>query len=111
MELDTAVSRLSALAQGSRLSVFRLLVQRGPEGMAAGEIAERLGVAPNTLSFHLKELSNAGLLKSRQEGRFVYYAPDFAAMNALLGFLTENCCAGSSAAPVDCALPGMCKEC
>jgi ArsR family transcriptional regulator len=108
MKIDTAVTRLAALAQGSRLSVFRLLVEKGPDGMAAGEIAERLRVAPNTLSFHLKELSNAGLLKSRQEGRFVYYAPDFKAMNALLAYLTENCCVGSTATP-DCKTPAVCK--
>lgn len=98
MELATAVDRLSALAQASRLSLFRLLVQQGPEGLAAGEIAQRLGLAPATLSFHLKELSNAGLLRARQEGRFIYYAPDFEAMNALLAYLTENCCAGSAGA-------------
>lgn len=107
MKLDTAVTRLAALAQASRLSVFRLLVQKGPDGMPAGEIAERLGVASNTLSFHLKELSNAGLLKSRQQGRFVYYAPDFKAMNTLLEYLTDQCCAGS-AAPADCKTP-RCK--
>ncbi|MGH8445291.1 MAG: ArsR/SmtB family transcription factor [Solimonas sp.] len=98
MKIDTAVVRLAALAQASRLSVFRLLVEKGPDGMAAGEIAERLGVAPSALSFHLKELSNAGLLKSRQEGRYIYYAPDFKAMNALLGYLSENCCAGTPGA-------------
>lgn len=102
MKIDTAVSLLGALAQGSRLALFRLLVQKGPEGMAAGEIAERLGVAPNALSFHLKELSNAGLLKSRQEGRFIYYAPDFKAMNGLIAYLTENCCAGSQTADPCC---------
>jgi ArsR family transcriptional regulator, arsenate/arsenite/antimonite-responsive transcriptional repressor len=110
MKIDTAVTRLAALAQASRLSVFRLLVQKGPDGMPAGEIAERLGVAPNTLSFHLKELSNAGLLKSRQEGRFIYYAPDFKAMNGLLEYLTENCCVGS-AVPADRTTPATCKEC
>ena len=110
MKIETAVSLLAALAQNSRLALFRLLVQKGPDGMAAGEIAERLGVAPNTLSFHLKELSNAGLLKSRQEGRFVYYAPDFKAMNGLLAYLTENCCAGSKNAAA-CATPTNCKEC
>lgn len=108
MKIDTAVTRLAALAQASRLSVFRLLVEKGVDGMPAGEIAERLGVAPNTLSFHLKELSNAGLLKSRQEGRFIYYAPDFKAMNGLLEYLTENCCAGSTA-PVDCRTPATCS--
>jgi ArsR family transcriptional regulator, arsenate/arsenite/antimonite-responsive transcriptional repressor len=95
MKLENAVDLLSALAQTSRLSLFRLLVQKGPDGMPAGEIAERLQVAPNALSFHLKELTHAGLLKSRQEGRFIYYAPDFRVMNSLLGYLTENCCAGS----------------
>ena len=108
MKINTAVTRLAALAQGSRLAVFRLLVQAGPDGMPAGEIAERLGVASNTLSFHLKELSNAGLLKSRQDGRFIFYAPDFAAMDALLKYLTENCCVGSGSA--ECVTPSTCKE-
>lgn len=110
MEIDTAVVRLAALAQSSRLSVFRLLVERGADGLSAGEIAERLGVASNTLSFHLKELSNAGLLKSRQEGRFVFYAADFPAMNALLAYLTENCCAGGQSG-AECSVPAVCKEC
>jgi ArsR family transcriptional regulator len=109
MKIDAAVTRLAALAQASRLAVFRLLVQKGPDGMAAGEIAERLKVAPNTLSFHLKELSNAGLLTSRQEGRFIYYAPDFKAMNGLLAYLTENCCAGSTSA-AGCSSPSTCEE-
>jgi len=99
---EAAVARLYALAQTSRLAVFRLLVRKGPDGMAAGEIAERLKVAPNALSFHLKELTGAGLLKSRQEGRFVIYAPDFKAMNALIGYLTENCCAESACGPDEC---------
>lgn len=102
MKIEKAVALLGALAQGSRLALFRLLVQKGPDGMAAGEIAERLGLAPNALSFHLKELSNAGLLKSRQEGRFIYYAPDFKTMNSLLGYLTENCCEGEPC-DVECA--------
>lgn len=103
MNAPTAVARLASLAQESRLAVFRLLVQRGPEGLAAGEIATRLRIAPATLSFHLKELSRAGLLKSRQEGRFIYYAPDFKAMRALVSYLTENCCAESACSPGDCA--------
>lgn len=102
MKSEAAVARLYALAQTSRLAVFRLLVRKGPDGMAAGEIAERLKVAPNALSFHLKELTGAGLLKSRQEGRFVIYAPDFKAMNALIGYLTENCCAESACGPDEC---------
>ena len=102
MKSELAVSRLYALAQASRLAVFRLLVQKGPDGMAAGEIAERLKVAPSALSFHLKELTSAGLLKSRQEGRFVIYAPDFKAMRGLIDYLTENCCAGSACGPDEC---------
>lgn len=103
MNSSTAVTRLASLAQGSRLAVFRLLVQRGPEGLAAGEIAAKLKIAPATLSFHLKELSHAGLLKSRQDGRFIYYAPDFKAMRALVAYLTDNCCAESSCGPGQCA--------
>jgi ArsR family transcriptional regulator, arsenate/arsenite/antimonite-responsive transcriptional repressor len=110
MKNDIAVRLLSALAQTSRLAVFRMLVQQGPGGLSAGEIAERLKVAPNALSFHLKELSHAGLVKSRQEGRFVIYSPDFKAMNGLLGYLTENCCAGSENATA-CTPTTQCEEC
>lgn len=102
MKPATAVSRLGALAQESRLAVFRLLVQRGPDGLPAGEIAARLKVPAATMSFHLKELCNAGLLKSRQKGRFIYYAPDFKAMQALVDYLTENCCADSACKSNDC---------
>ena len=111
MKIDTAIEQLGALAQHSRLGVFRLLVQKGPDGMPAGEIAARLKVAPSALSFHLKGLSNAGLLKSWQEGRFVYYAPDFKAMNGLIEYLTENCCGGNAKAATACATPATCKEC
>src|SRR6266704_554279 len=99
MELKNAVTLLGALAQDSRLQVYRLLVQAGPEGMAATEIAERLGIPANTLSFHLKTLSHADLVQSRQAGRFIYYSTDYEQMNALLGFLTDNCCGGRSCAP------------
>ncbi|MBS0418805.1 MAG: helix-turn-helix transcriptional regulator [Proteobacteria bacterium] len=99
MELKSAVTALSALAQESRLEVYRLLVQAGPEGTAASEIAERLSIPANTLSFHLKTLSHAGLVQSRQAGRFIYYSTHYEQMNALLGFLTENCCGGRSCAP------------
>ena len=92
MKSTDAVTALAALAQDTRLNVFRLLVQQGPSGLAAGEISGQLGIAPATLSFHLKELAHAGLVSSRQEGRFVFYAANFDAMNALLAFLTENCC-------------------
>lgn len=95
METKAIVKQLSALAQETRLSIFRLLVVQGPEGLAVGKIAEQLQIAPATLSFHLKELSNSGLIKSRQESRFIYYSADFAAMQQLLGFLSENCCNGN----------------
>jgi DNA-binding transcriptional ArsR family regulator len=96
MEMNQVVQTLSALAQESRLAIFRLLVQAGPEGLAAGAIGEKLGLPPATLSFHLAGLTRAGLAQSRQEGRFVIYNADYAAMNALVGFLTENCCQGAA---------------
>ena len=99
MESKTAVLALGALAQESRLAIFRLLVQAGDGGLAAGRIAETLGVPASSLSFHLKELSHAGLLFSRQEGRFVIYSANFQVMNQLLGYLTENCCGGKPCGP------------
>jgi DNA-binding transcriptional ArsR family regulator len=96
MESTQAVQTLSALAQESRLAIFRLLVQAGPGGLAAGAIGEKLGLPPATLSFHLAGLTRAGLAQSRQEGRFVIYNADYAAMNALVGFLTDNCCQGAA---------------
>lgn len=104
MDIKVAVESLAALAQDSRLAVFRLLVQAGPEGLAAGEIAERLGIPASTLSFHMKTLSHAGLVQVRPESRFNYYSANFDEMNALLGFLTDNCCGGRSCAPT--AAPG-----
>ncbi|KRA46694.1 metalloregulator ArsR/SmtB family transcription factor [Pseudoxanthomonas sp. Root630] len=95
MKNADAVVLLSALSQETRLTVFRLLVQRGPAGLAAGAIAEHLDISPATLSFHLKELTAAGLTLSRQEGRFVIYSANYKAMDKLLSFLTENCCAGT----------------
>jgi DNA-binding transcriptional ArsR family regulator len=99
MENKDAVVALAALAQESRLATFRLLVQAGPGGLAASRIAEALGMPPSSLSFHLKELSNAKLIAARQEGRFLIYAAQFDTMNALLGFLTENCCGGNPCSP------------
>ncbi|MGZ9058538.1 MAG: ArsR/SmtB family transcription factor [Burkholderiaceae bacterium] len=98
MKTTDAVHALAALSQETRLDVFRLLVQQGASGLAAGEIAEALGVSPATLSFHLKELAHVKLVTARQDGRFVYYAANFSAMNRLLEFLTANCCAADSAA-------------
>lgn len=92
MKTKDAVRALSALAQESRLEVFRLLVRRGPCGLAAGELSEKLGLPPATMSFHLKELSNAGLITSRRESRSIIYSADFAQMKELIDFLLENCC-------------------
>lgn len=102
MESSDVVAALGALAQETRLAAFRTLVEAGPEGVPAGQLAERLGVAPPTLSFHLATLTQAGLVTATRNGRSIVYAADFAAMNRLVGFLTENCCAGSRSA---CAPP------
>ncbi len=100
MESKDAVIALSALAQDSRLAVFRLLVQAGPPGLAASEIAQRLDIPANTLSFHLKALSHANLVQSRQDGRFIFYSTNYDRMDELLSFLTENCCSEQARAPV-----------
>jgi len=92
MKANEAVNALSALASDPRLTVYRLLVKRGPEGYTPSELVERLDVPAPTLSFHLKGLMHAGLVLSRREGRNLHYSPNFERMNALLGFLTENCC-------------------
>ena len=96
MEKTDAVAALAALAQDNRLDVFRLLVQAGPDGMPAGAVAEALDLAPNTLTFHFDRLRTAGLVNARRDGRSIIYAARFEAMNALLAFLTENCCQGAS---------------
>jgi DNA-binding transcriptional ArsR family regulator len=103
MEASKVVPALAALAQDTRLSVYRLLVEHAPEGLPAGQIAEKLDILPATLSFHLKELSHAGLVASRQESRFVWYRADLDAMNSLIGYLTENCCRASAACDSRCA--------
>jgi DNA-binding transcriptional ArsR family regulator len=99
MEMNQALDALSALAQESRLNIFRLLVEAGPAGLPAGRIGQELDLPPATLSFHLAHLARAGLARSRQEGRFVIYCADFDSMNALVGYLTENCCGGRGCAP------------
>jgi DNA-binding transcriptional ArsR family regulator len=96
MEKQNVIAALAALAQETRLDAFRLVVQAGPEGLPAGAIADALGVPSATLSFHLKELKSAGVVACRREGRSLIYSADFAAMTALVSYLTENCCAGSS---------------
>lgn len=95
MNNTTAVSKLDALAQETRLRIFRLLVEAGPAGRNAGAIAEALAIPPNTLSFHIAQLSRADLVGARQEGRFIFYSANFAAMDDLIAYLTDNCCNGS----------------
>ena len=99
METIQAVSALAGLAHPSRLAIFRLLVQAGPGGMAAGAIGEKLKMPGATLSFHLANLAQAGLVRSRQEGRFVIYSTDFENIEALVEYLTENCCSGAACRP------------
>jgi DNA-binding transcriptional ArsR family regulator len=110
MKSTQAVKALAALAQESRLAIFRLLVARGPEGLSAGVIGEQLGIAPATLSFHFKELANAGLVAARTQGRFVIYSTDFRKISELLGFLTDNCCGGNSCTPVAACKPPVSKK-
>lgn len=102
MKTPQAVKALAALAQDTRLAIYRMLVQQGPEGLTPGAIAERLHLPGATLSFHLKELAHAGMVESRQEGRFIYYSANYDQMNSLLGYLTENCCQGQ-----DCMSPSQ----
>ena len=92
METREVVTALAALAQDTRLAIFKLLVQAGTEGMAAGQVGCHLGITPSSISFHMKELSHAGLVKSRQEGRYVIYSVDYPAMDGVMAYLGENCC-------------------
>ncbi|WP_167092907.1 ArsR/SmtB family transcription factor [Parvibaculum indicum] len=108
MKMKLTIDALSALAQETRLAIFRALVRahspdEGRGGLAAGEIAERLGVAPATLSFHLKELAHAGLVVSRREGRSIIYKADLGRMSAVMGFLLEDCCNGACGTVAACA--------
>lgn len=100
METDKVLEALAALAHSVRLSVFRILIQAGPEGLAAGRIAELMDMPASSLSFHLKELYRAGLLASRQDGRSIIYSARYETMNDLLGYLTENCCGGNPCSPI-----------
>jgi ArsR family transcriptional regulator len=104
METSDAVAALAALAQDNRLDIFRLLVQAGPDGLAAGRVAEALELAPNTLTFHFDRLRVAGLITVRRDGRSMIYAARYETMNGLLAFLTANCCKGvaEACAPVEC---------
>ena len=103
--MKNALEALAALAHETRLKVYRLLVEAGPEGLSAGRIGQELDLPPATLSFHLAHLSRAGLITSRQDGRFVIYAADFQNMNGLVGYLTENCCGGRACAPAPKTIP------
>lgn len=103
MNHQEAVGALASLSQESRLAVFRLLVKRGPEGYPAGEIAARLDLPGPTLSFHLKSLSQAGLVVARRDGRFLHYSASMPRVNALVGYLTEHCCSLGSTCDADCA--------
>jgi DNA-binding transcriptional ArsR family regulator len=109
MQTNEVIAALAALAQDTRLAVFRLLVQAGPAGMAATKISEQVGIPASSLSFHLKEMFHADLVTSRQESRFVIYSANFETMSALIGFLTENCCGGNPCTPV-CSTPLSKKE-
>src|SRR4051812_46006140 len=101
MDASQAIAGLGALAHDTRLAAFRLLVQRGPDGLPAGVIAQRLGLPPSSLTFHLQQLLHAGLITQRRVGRQIIYATDFSTMNRLMSYLTENCCSGTTAcAPV-----------
>jgi len=112
MKKTDALTALAALAQDNRLDVFRALVQAGPEGLPAGQVAALLAIAPNTLTFHFDRLREAGLVTVRRDGRSMIYAARFATMNALLAFLTENCCGGApeACAPVSVCQPTLAKR-
>lgn len=99
MEILNAAELLAALGHETRLGIFRLLVEAGPDGMNASAIGERLGMAPATMSFHLSHLSRVGLIRDRKKGRFIFYSANFEAMDDLLAFLTDNCCEGESCLP------------
>jgi ArsR family transcriptional regulator len=111
MKAPQIIEALGALAHEHRLAIFRLLVERGPDGLPAGHIAERVGLVPSSLTFHLQNLQRAGLITQRRESRQLIYAADFTAMDAVIGYLTENCCAGSDARCVaaNCAPPAPAK--
>ena len=110
MEPNEVIKALGALAQEHRLAVFRLLVQAGPEGMPAGLLADAIGVPPSSMSFHLAQLTNAGLVTQRRQSRSIIYSADFDAMNGLMGYLTENCCGGVGCAPAAGCSPEITVE-
>ena len=100
MDAGQVIAALNALAHETRLALFRMLVERGPEGLPAGIIAQRLNTPPSSLTFHLQQMANAGLVVQRRVSRQLFYSADFTVTNGLVGYLTENCCGGQSCAPV-----------
>jgi len=102
MDAARVIAALGALAHETRLKVYRMLVERGPDGLSAGTIAERVDLPPSSLTFHLQQLFHAGLVTQRRLSRQLIYATDFAAMNAVMAYLTENCCSGAEACPPTC---------
>lgn len=110
MEILEIVKALGAIAHESRLEVFRLLIQAGPSGLAAGKLAELTGLAPSSLSFHLKELALADMVSSKQEGRFVIYSAKYETMDTVLAYLTANCCGGNPCTPVTACCPPTKKK-
>ena len=110
MQTKHAVEALGALAHEYRLGIYRLLVERGPDGLPAGTIAEKIGLAPSSLTFHLQNLHRAGLIVQRRESRSLIYSVDFDAMDDLVGYLTENCCAGSGKSCATACKPAMASK-
>lgn len=110
MKAAGVIRALGALAQEHRLAAFRLLVEAGPDGIPAGAVAEKIGVPPSSMSFHLAQLSNAGLVTQRRESRSIIYAADYAAMNGLMAYLTENCCGGVSCSDATACVPQAAEE-
>lgn len=105
MDPNSVIKALAALAQEHRLAVYRLLVQAGPDGMSAGILADKIGVPPSSMSFHLAQLANAGLVTQRRQSRSIIYSADYDAMNGVMGYLTENCCGGMSCSPMTVCSP------
>ncbi len=105
MDLNSVIKALAALAQEHRLAVYRLLVQAGPDGMSAGILADKIGVPPSSMSFHLAQLANAGLVTQRRQSRSIIYSADYDAMNGVMDYLTENCCGGMSCSAMTACSP------
>ena len=110
MDGNAVIKALGALAQEHRLAAYRLLVQAGPDGMPAGALAEALGAPASSMSFHLAQLANAGLVMQRRQSRSIIYSADYAAMNGLMAYLTENCCGGATCAPASACTPTTIEE-